>query len=494
MKRHVPVTFVLLSSFLFFCGVLFYFLPNDYWQDEVYTLYHFVFVSPATTLTNYHSTNNHVLYSLLCNGIRVLLGFTQLSQALLHPYVLRSIPVVLSIAAVIIFYKKTATGYGKEAAIICASIWLTTFPVLCFGSQMRGYALSIFIVTLQYFSFSRIIQSGRITGLRWLSLFAFTSLSLLCLPTNIYIEASYGLLCAILFVLPSFSIFLFNVSVPKNHLLKIASAIAAGCAWTMLYYRWMLAQQPPNIFITTYHPFPLVNIQQALSVPYRFAGYRLYLPLFVMLIVILLIRQLWKKEAVYLPAALPFFLFFAPFLFFFIHGPVVVQRTFLSLVPFFALMTGLSVQHLKTMRFYAPVRNAVLIGNLLCIVITFFSFVKDSKQDNLTENHQQDLVQHYYLIKFNALQATARVIKIKEQENYPLYLDDGFGQTGIDYYLDAFHIPFTRMADSTILPEHCLILTNLKKKTADRLDGEKRHRLLYMKPDEQYNVFLCNGN
>lgn len=494
MKRDVPATLILLSGFLFFCGALFYFLPNDYWQDEVYTLYHFVFVSPIVTVTDYHSTNNHVLFSLLCNGIRSVLSFTQLSQALLHPYVLRSIPIVFSIASVLIFFKKAVMAYGKEASVMCSSIWLTTFPVLCFGSQMRGYSLSVFIITLQYFSFTRIIKSVRISWLQWLSLFMLTSLSLLCLPTNIYIEASYGLLCAILFILPSFSVILFNVSVSKSHLIKIASAIAAGCAWTTLYYRWMLMQQPPNIFITNYHPFPLVDIQQALSIPYRFTGYRLYLPLFVLLFIALSLKRFWKNETVYLPALLPFFLFFTPFLFFFIHGPVVVQRTFLSLAPFFALMTGLSFQQLTTLRFYKPVRNAVLMLNLLCIVVTFSAFVRDSKQNNVTENHQQDLVQHYYLVHFNSLEATELAKEITSGNHIPLYLDDGFGQTGVDYYLTALQVPFTRITGSTVLPPACVVLTNLKKKTANRLTKEKKTYRRLLQPDEQYNLFMRKGN
>ena len=493
MKHSVFALVTLFVSFLFFAGVLIYFLPNDFWQDEVYTLSHFVFVSTATTATDYYSTNNHVLFSLFCNLLRQILGFKQLSDVLLHPYFLRSVPVIISLAAVLIFYKKTANRYGKEAAIICSSVWLSTFPLLCFASQFRGYSLSILLVTLQYFSFSKIVKSERITFFRCLILFLLSSLSLLCLPTNIYIEASYLLLCLMLFVIPSFSTILFDTSITKINLIKIISAIAAGCLWTSLYYRWMLMQQPQNEFITTFHPFAVENLTQSLSIFYRFSGYRLYLPLFLILPIILFIKRMVKKEFSYTPVLLPFLLFFIPFVFFFIHGAIIIQRTFLSLIPFFCLMTGLALQSFSGIRFYKPMYNLIMLLNLVCIIITFVLFVNVSKKNNIVENHQQDLVQHYYLVHFNALQTTQLAKKMTAKNGYPLYLDDGFGQTGIDYYLSAFQIPFTRISDSTVLPDHCLILTNLKKKTTGELIDKERNYHQWMQPNEQYNLFESDG-
>ncbi len=493
MKHSVFAVPTLLLSFLFFAGVLFYFLPNDFWQDEVYTLSHFVFVPISTTVTDYHSTNNHVLFSLLCNMIRQMSGIRQLSEALFHPYILRSIPVVISLIAILIFYKKTANYYGKKAAILCSSVWLTTFPLLCFDSQFRGYSLSVLLVTLQYFTFSNIVKSTRITVFRWILLFIFTSLSLLCLPTNIYIEASYLLLCFILFVVPSFSIILLDTSISRIHLVKIASAIAAGCIWTTLYYRWMLMQQPQNEFITTFHPFAIANLLQSLSILYRFSGYRFYLPIFLILSLVLLIKRMKKKEFSYSPPLLPFLLFFIPFLFFFIHGAIIIQRTFLSLAPFFCLMIGLGIQLLSYVRFYKSMYQAVLLLNLVCIIITFILFIDNSKKNNIVENHQQDLVQHYYLVHFNALQTTLLAKKMIAKNKFPLYLNDGFGQTGIDYYLNSFQIPFTRISDSTRLPDHCLILTNLKKETTGKLMDENRNYQKWMQPDEQYNLFESEG-
>ena len=106
MNKQILPKLIVVISFLFFAGIQLFFLQNDFWQDEVYTLFHFVFVPLHTTITNYHSTNNHVLFSVLNNIIKQIFNFSQLSDVLLHPYLLRSIPTIISLLTVFIIYKK----------------------------------------------------------------------------------------------------------------------------------------------------------------------------------------------------------------------------------------------------------------------------------------------------------------------------------------------------------------------------------------------------
>ena len=51
---------------IFICGFSFYHhLNNEMWNDEIYTLLHFVLVPLQTTLFDYHVPNNHIFFSLL---------------------------------------------------------------------------------------------------------------------------------------------------------------------------------------------------------------------------------------------------------------------------------------------------------------------------------------------------------------------------------------------------------------------------------------------
>ena len=491
-KLSLPVVTVVIS-FLFFASVLCFFLQNDFWQDEVYTLFHFVFVPLHTTLTDYHSTNNHVLFSLLNNIIRQTFGYQHLSAVLLHPYLLRSVPVIIALVTVFIFYTKAGNVYGKNAALIGSSVWLTTFPLICFAAQFRGYSLSILIITLQYFSFIRTINKKKMKWTHALMPFVYTSLSLLCLPTNLYIELSYLLLCAVLFIKPSLSSFLLPKQAKKPVIFTTAVAIAAAFLCTGLYYRWMLHLQPQNELLTTFHPFAVANLLQSLAILYHFAGYRFYLLLLFVATIVLYIFQLKKKAFGYRPMLLPALLFFLPFLFFFVHGSIIIQRTFLSLLPFFVLLIALSLQEFAFSRFYPVACNAIPVLNLVCVVVSFVVFINDSKKNNVVENHQQDLVNHYYLIHFNELQTSLLTKRIVETQKTPLYLHDGFGQTGIDYYLRELHVPFVLYSDTTALPKNCLILTNLKKETAQQLAQKQMSYHTLLRRDDQYNLFVCHA-
>ena len=39
----------------------------DFWNDEIYTLKHFVFAPITTTLSDYHVPNNHIFFNRIKN-------------------------------------------------------------------------------------------------------------------------------------------------------------------------------------------------------------------------------------------------------------------------------------------------------------------------------------------------------------------------------------------------------------------------------------------
>ncbi len=173
----LPVTFLIL------CLTLGYFLNNDFWQDEVYTLEHFVFVPWKTVLTDYHSTNNHILFSATVKAVSSLFGITSMYEAMERPYLVRLVPFLFTILSVLFFYLNTKKHYGREFAITGTSVLCTSILFIDFGIQLRGYSLSIFLSIVNYFIFLKVIKQRPGRGL--LLLFETTLLYLLCLPTNI---------------------------------------------------------------------------------------------------------------------------------------------------------------------------------------------------------------------------------------------------------------------------------------------------------------------
>ena len=128
--------FFFLSIIAFFLGLL-YFINNDFWQDEIYSVYHFVFVPAKTTITDYHTTNNHILFSLILNLYRTLFGFQQIS-VLNQPWLLRIIPFIISVINVITLFKLSEREYGRTTAVIVTSLGQQQFVFQIFRSNLEA--------------------------------------------------------------------------------------------------------------------------------------------------------------------------------------------------------------------------------------------------------------------------------------------------------------------------------------------------------------------
>ncbi|MFK7775093.1 MAG: hypothetical protein AB8F94_23330 [Saprospiraceae bacterium] len=72
-SRTSPLTFSLFEKIgLLLVFIAFYFIQKDhlnldFWNDEIYTLKHFIFAPIATTLSDYHVPNNHIFFNLINN-------------------------------------------------------------------------------------------------------------------------------------------------------------------------------------------------------------------------------------------------------------------------------------------------------------------------------------------------------------------------------------------------------------------------------------------
>ena len=102
-EKQFPIVEVLL--FIGFTGILFTRINEDFWNDEIYTLYHFTFTSLANTVTDYHVPNNHVLFNFINNLYLRIIQLDSLSLLLEHPWKLRLTPFFYSLLAGIFTYK-----------------------------------------------------------------------------------------------------------------------------------------------------------------------------------------------------------------------------------------------------------------------------------------------------------------------------------------------------------------------------------------------------
>ncbi len=480
--------FILLITLSIFSYCLTYLLNNDFWQDEIYTLEHFIFVPLKTTLFDYHSTNNHIAFNVVVSLFARVFGMKNTFDALEMPYLLRLFPLIFSLLGLVFFYRGLNKHYGHSFAELGVSIWCTSIVFIDFGVQLRGYSLSIFLTVLQYFVFLDMMK-GNISILRLLSFTLLTALSLLCLPTNIYIALFYLIFCFIIFLAPDVSHFFFNRKVPAKDVLLIGSSGAIISLAILLYYRFLLQLQPENPLISSFDLFSIKNLIQAFAVFYHFSDcrYYFYLLLFVWLILFYKTFSIRSYSNIYFPLVC----FFIPFLVFYVHGTIIVQRTFLSIFPFFVIIVTAAIENSILKGFKNRINyNYLFAVNALCLIISFVTLLKGSKQNNSLSQHMHDLRNHYYLVNFNAKEATLLAKELTSRKNVKLYVSDDFGETGIFYYLYHYHVQYEKFSGQLNDNQVNVILANNKREMEIALHKRNIPFIRLLDKDRQYNFYI----
>jgi len=487
MKSDVVLT---ATSVLIYLILTAYFLTNDFWQDEIYTIDHFVFQSWKTVFTDYHSTNNHIAFNGIVKFLITILDISQVKTVMTNPWIIRLVPYCFSLLSLVVLYRAARNYYGLDVALAATSVLATSIVFVGFGVQLRGYSFTILLSTIQYFSFLQLLNGVK-TNRSAIVLFSATILNLICLPTNIYLVASYLLFCAIILFVPKLNQNVFDIkSLRKN--IVLAGIILVSCAFVaLIYYQWLLSLQPPNPLLVSVDHFDIENIVQSLSIFYHFTGYRVYF--YIILFVWAVVYQSRLKKNTSSKVSLPALLFFCSFIVFFIHGAVVIQRTFLSFLPFFALIIATSFVELNKAWKLPGMRKIFFIGNIICVLISFFVLVKNSEKNNEDSTPQTDLVDHYYLINFNAREATIVARNIIRTNQLSLYVWDDFGKTGIEYYLKHFGVPFQWYQHHNDLRNKTLVLTNNKKEFEQEVLKMKIPFKRILNYDQQYCLYLLNG-
>lgn len=128
-----PTLLVILLGSLLAAG-----LGKELWYDEAYTVLSYVIPGPWHALTSYRVPNNHMLYSvllsLLPNGIEPLY---------------RLVSVLASVGTLLLVIRSTrrlavgASRASTTSAVVAVAIALPVF--ISFSTQIRGYALSMFL-------------------------------------------------------------------------------------------------------------------------------------------------------------------------------------------------------------------------------------------------------------------------------------------------------------------------------------------------------------
>jgi hypothetical protein len=162
----------------------------DFWYDEVYTLDHFIFVPLYKTVSDYSQPNNHILFNLLSNVYVSILGLRDTYAAMDSPWVLRLLPLFWAAGTLGFAFQAARRCGGAAAGYLAVIVLATTVPFFNFSAQVRGYSLSMLLLTAMVYFLFRWEQDGRTAHAAAAS--AAGALALYTIPSNLYFLLSVG--------------------------------------------------------------------------------------------------------------------------------------------------------------------------------------------------------------------------------------------------------------------------------------------------------------
>ncbi|MBI2191944.1 MAG: hypothetical protein HYU36_08170 [Planctomycetes bacterium] len=153
-------------------------LTKELWFDEAYTLGHFIARGFFGVFTDYHSTNNHILFTFL------LVGWVKLHLLLDWPeWCLRLLPWSFALASVACLHAAVHAWRGPLAAFYAAVLLGTSHVFLNFSCQVRGYSLSALETSLALWLILRLLERPTRIGLAAYALVALLAVG--TIPTNV---------------------------------------------------------------------------------------------------------------------------------------------------------------------------------------------------------------------------------------------------------------------------------------------------------------------
>lgn len=405
------------------CAVYFHIL-DPLWNDEIYTLQHFVFKGFRQTVTDYHVPNNHILANILHIFWLKISGISALGQLLDHAWRIRIWSLLLSAGTVWFVFRAGRALQDQSSGWLSVLMLLSGVTFQAYAFQVRGYALGMLASAAMLYCTMLWLQGKTLRGMPWAGLALSSAGLLYTMPSNLYA-----------WVAGMFGILLAQASVARQEgwkrMWSPLTAMLLGGLIAFLCYWPVLGQLLNSEYFEAGKSFQLEHSRQLYRTFLDFLGFRaLFLLLFFSGVYFA-----WKKGGrsrmvmVYLLAAL-----LSPFLLTAIRGDLPPDRVLTVLLPLFSVSIIFMALRTfeKTTQFGA---YGLLI--LTCLVAYGMNMVrvKQILRQNLdAKNHYYPGVnfnyyQHYYNpnAEYDAFQKRfganqVLILESSEEHDLPVYL------------------------------------------------------------------------
>lgn len=413
----------LIAAALLFADMVWTHGNDALWNDEIYTLQYFVFKGLPGVLWDYHVPNNHILSNIFHWIWIHLSGITDLGQLLDEAWRIRIWPGLLAFATVCMVYNLGRRAIRPLGGAVAVVVLLTTLAFGNFALQVRGYSLSMLLITGLIYGAFRVL-SARETDRVSIAALALSVFGLLyTIPSNLYVVAAAGIMLAVLLGKNN-----------KKTILNAFAAIGGGGLAAVALYLPMFDQVTGNEYVAAGRSFRKEHFQLLLTTLEHFLNWRfLLLPLLVFGW-----RSTQKGDLLRQQSALLAGVFLIPFACSLVRGDTPPLRSYTVLIPVFALFIALA--------WCAAVRRwegrnhratSVHLGALLVCVVSYWygkqEIVSHLKTTMSTFRYDQDLNYNYYqfcyapneefdLFKHRAGAQAILILERTEDHDLPVYL------------------------------------------------------------------------
>lgn len=382
----------------------------DFWRDEMYTLDYFVFVPSIKILTDYQMPNNHIFSNLLNRIYTFVFGLDDI-EIIQYPWKMRILMIFYTLVTFIFVYRIGKDFLGHLSGVLAIAVLGSTLPFLNFSVQVRGYSLSITLVSILMYYILRYCKEGRKRNA--LVILLATSTLIYTIPSNVYIVASIVVYWACVWSFLNWHNrrFLEYSHKEKNRIITIFVSIVAGGVIAVALYLPILSGIANNKYVMeTYIKTSGFNVHTLTTLMPQSIGYIISYRWFLLIIIpygfYLLFRDLLESKKYYLLIyflSMPFSVVF-PFVISFFRGDNPYDRVFIPIVVPFAIIGGITISSL-IIRF--SLRGKYIFFSLISIA-TAFSFISAvSYRDSVllanleTGKETQNIMVNYYQKYYN---------------------------------------------------------------------------------------------
>jgi hypothetical protein len=491
---------IYLSPFIYWLTIQ---LNQDIWWDEITSLKDYALVNFSTTVTTYPDPNNHILFNLINNLFTRVINIRDFYEILDYIYTLRILQAIFASITIYYSYLIVKKFFFKNYAPLAVAALTSTIPFLNFSLQLRGYNLSMMLlVTIIYHSWNYIDHKKTI-DLIVLPLLIFSLLY--TIPSNVY-----ALLALSITILVDWKIrrnlFQNKLKLKKNKsrkqkqqssvfqnidrtflLLVLVSLI--GIVFCYVAYTPVMDDLLNNRFVNPEPKDRLLVLNTFLpDIFFSFLSAR-----WLLLLLIPVSILIWRKTSITETPPNKYRLWYliiiqlSPFFFLAIHNKIPFQRTFVVLVPIFALTISILIiefiQRVKS-------NHKVLILFLLSVYMITTSFIEinhNNEQLNLNltnEYREQNIYRNYYLSQNFKPHDIAQKITQINKTNSPVLMLDELDRVSLTFYFKKYDI-------------ESLGIVKLERKSTIIGNQNYSHQALIQKSngknkDIQYMNFSCN--